>query len=231
MLRKGILFTILLCILALCIYASIFSNEYEAKALMENVLSNYKNTGALNAVTAVYLDYRVFDTLFETFLLLVSTLGLSQFLRLEQTERIHVESDSHDEYRPSTIATSALHLILPLFIIFGISITAFGPNTPGGGFQGGAVLAVLIMALYLTDRHMNLPLLIFESLEKIIYILFLLLVSIYFFMYMNAGHYSRIMYMIFSNVLISFKVFMGLIIIFLRLIGQSQHRTMGDAYE
>ncbi len=228
--RKIILCVVMVGILLLTIYASITTIDLESHELMTEVLSLYLNTGASNAVTAVYLDYRIFDTLFETFLLLVSTLGLSQFLRLEQTEKIHVEAEEHDNYKPSPIASGSLHLILPLFIIFGISITAFGPYSPGGGFQGGAILAVLVMVLYLTDKHINLPLLAFESLEKIIYILFLVLVSLYFLFYTFADSY-RFLYMIFTNIFISLKVFMGLIIIFLRLIGQSQHRTLGDAYE
>ncbi len=229
--RKVFLFVLMIIILSLVMLAHVFAKPQSASTLMNEVLAVYQETGALNAVTAVYLDFRVFDTLFETFLLLVATLGLSQFLRLEQTERIHIESDESDNYRPSSIASSALHLILPLFIIVGITVTSFGPNSPGGGFQGGAILAVLVMVLYLTDKHMNLPLLSFESLEKVVYIVFLLLVSLYFLLYFNFVDFHRVLYMIISNILISLKVFMGLIIVFLRLIGQSQHRTTGDAYE
>lgn len=43
----------------------------------------YENTGSLNAVTAIYLDYRVFDTLFETLTLLVSVIGIIYFSRHE----------------------------------------------------------------------------------------------------------------------------------------------------
>ncbi len=41
----------------------------------------YSDTGSINAVTAIYLDYRVFDTLFETLLLLVSVIGIIYFSR------------------------------------------------------------------------------------------------------------------------------------------------------
>ncbi len=229
--RKVLLFVLLLSIFILVVYATTLTKNYEGTGLMDLVLTHYKNTAALNAVTAVYLDFRVFDTLFETFLLLSATLGLSQFLRLEQTERIHIEAEINDDYRPSIIASGALHLMMPLFLIFGISITAFGPNSPGGGFQGGAILAVLVMSLYLTDRRINIPILLLTSLEKIIFILFLSLVALYFLFYSNTSYLQRFVYMVLSNVLISLKVFMGLIIIFLRLIGQSQHRTLGGNYE
>lgn len=37
------------------------------------------DTGAENAVTAIYLNYRLFDTFFETLLLLVSVIGIIYF--------------------------------------------------------------------------------------------------------------------------------------------------------
>ncbi len=41
------------------------------------------DTGALNAVTAIYLNYRMYDTIFETLLLLVSVIGIIYFSRHE----------------------------------------------------------------------------------------------------------------------------------------------------
>lgn len=42
------------------------------------------DTGATNGVTAIYLNYRVFDTLFEALLLLVSIIGIIHFSRHEE---------------------------------------------------------------------------------------------------------------------------------------------------
>lgn len=41
------------------------------------------DTAAFNSVTAIYLNYRVFDTLFETLLLLISVIGIIYFSRHE----------------------------------------------------------------------------------------------------------------------------------------------------
>lgn len=41
----------------------------------------FSETAATNAVTAIYLNYRVYDTLFETLLLLVSVIGIIYFSR------------------------------------------------------------------------------------------------------------------------------------------------------
>lgn len=42
-----------------------------------------KDTAAMNAVTGIYLNYRVFDTLFETLTLLISVIGIIYFSRHE----------------------------------------------------------------------------------------------------------------------------------------------------
>ena len=53
-----------------------------AKELYLYYTQNFKaETAGLNAVTSIYLDYRVFDTLFETLLLLVSVIGIFHFSR------------------------------------------------------------------------------------------------------------------------------------------------------
>ena len=54
----------------------------ESKHLYNYITTNFQSqTGSLNAVTAIYLDYRMFDTLFETLLLLVSVIGIIYFSR------------------------------------------------------------------------------------------------------------------------------------------------------
>lgn len=55
-----------------------------ATELYTYITTNFQaQTGAENAVTAIYLDYRMFDTLFETLLLLVSVIGIIYFSRHE----------------------------------------------------------------------------------------------------------------------------------------------------
>lgn len=43
----------------------------------------YADTGASNSVTAIYLNYRLFDTFFETLLLLISVIGIIYFSKHE----------------------------------------------------------------------------------------------------------------------------------------------------
>lgn len=81
MLRRKIIATWILCIVLLM--ASIEIQPIAStKDLYAYITTNFQaQTGSLNAVTAIYLDYRMFDTLFETLLLLVSVIGIIYFSR------------------------------------------------------------------------------------------------------------------------------------------------------
>lgn len=55
-----------------------------SRELFHYYVDNFRqDTGAGNAVTAIYLNYRLFDTFFETLLLLVSVIGIIYFSRHE----------------------------------------------------------------------------------------------------------------------------------------------------
>lgn len=55
-----------------------------ASDLKDYYMTNFmEETAAQNAVTGIYLNYRVFDTLFETLTLLVSVIGIIYFSRHE----------------------------------------------------------------------------------------------------------------------------------------------------
>ena len=97
-----------------------------------------------DVVTAVNLDYRGFDTLGEEFIFFAAAIGVVLILREQADERPgHVEDFATGRaVPPSSDAVRVLALgLTPLSVLFGIDIVAHGQLTPGGGFQGGVVLA------------------------------------------------------------------------------------------
>jgi multicomponent Na+:H+ antiporter subunit B len=118
---------------------------------------------ATDVVTAVNFDYRGFDTLGEEFILFISVIGATVLLRRQksETEDGEQEDESPERTAPSpSDATRALTLALigPM-VLFGLYIACHGQLTPGGGFQGGVILATAPLLVYLAGD--------FESFKKI----------------------------------------------------------------
>ena len=95
-------------------------------------------TGAENLVAAIYLDYRLFDTLLEALLLLVSVIGVSQFGSLSGSERVHPNIASSGAPRhdgASRIMIGSLGPVYLLIALAGVYTVVTGMDGPGGGFQ------------------------------------------------------------------------------------------------
>lgn len=70
-----------ICITVICAYLINNDSRYEEKSYAKDyILQNHTSqTGALNAVSAIYLNYRLWDTLFEAMILLLSALAVISF--------------------------------------------------------------------------------------------------------------------------------------------------------
>ena len=104
-----------------------------------------------DAVSAVNFDYRGFDTVGEEFILFVSVLGSLLLLRMTEERDDEILLDALSPQRDIK-ATDAMRLWVLLMIapklVFGIYVVTHGQLTPGGGFQGGVILATAALVLY-----------------------------------------------------------------------------------
>ena len=107
-------------------------------------------TGALNMVTAVLADYRSFDTLGETVVIL--TAGLTSLLILGAV-RTRSEDHGKDTMLLHSLGTDVLgatsYLLTPFIILFATYVLVHGHTSPGGGFQGGSILAASVILIRL----------------------------------------------------------------------------------
>ena len=103
---------------------------------------------ATDVVNAIDYDYRGFDTLGEEFILFTSIIGVMLLLRDPKPKSGATESD---EGLSKTVKVSAGGLF-GVTLIFGLYICTHGQLTPGGGFQGGVIVATAFMLVYIAEN-------------------------------------------------------------------------------
>ena len=109
-----------------------------------------EETGAANMVTAVLADYRGFDTLGET--VVVFTAGIACVLILLGAATPARQQRAATEFG-SPVLAAAVRLLTPFLMLFSAYVVVHGHDSPGGGFQAGAVLAgALILVRLLHGR-------------------------------------------------------------------------------
>jgi multicomponent Na+:H+ antiporter subunit B len=113
---------------------------------------------ATNAVVAVVIDYRGFDTLGEELILFTAVMGVTLLLRIQRGEReppAAVRAEDHvPQLTSDAVRVGALCMIAPL-VVMALYLVTHGQASPGGGFQGGAVLAAAPLMVYLAGRYVT----------------------------------------------------------------------------
>ncbi len=103
-----------------------------------------------NVVMGTTFDVRGVDTMGEEFILYAAVVGVTLLLRQDAQER-------RAERNTRRLRNEASRLVGVVFVgvgaLVGLWLIAFGYITPGGGFQGGVVVAGAILVVYLAGSH------------------------------------------------------------------------------
>ena len=92
-------------------------------------------------------------------------------------------------------------------------------NSPCGGFQGGTILSTVLITRYLVHPTLDLDLEIIEVIEKIVFMLIIMIPILYLFIeIVPTTDLTNELYMIIMNTLIGLKVFCGLTVLFYRFV-------------
>lgn len=125
-------------------------------------------TGAVNMVAGMILDYRAFDTLGESHVLFTGVCAV--ILLLESTAETSLFGKSSRKRRKAPprldltkdpILHQAALFVVPVIFMFGIYVVFNGHLSPGGGFSGGAIIGaglILYSAAFgfeQTERFLN----------------------------------------------------------------------------
>jgi multicomponent Na+:H+ antiporter subunit B len=110
---------------------------------------------ATNSVTTVVMDIRAVDTIGEEFILLAAAVGALMLLRKHERGR------SRRRDGVSGVVRAVGAAMAPPVALLGLYVVGHGQITPGGGFQGGVVLATPSLLVFLALRRRT-----FEGLHR-----------------------------------------------------------------
>jgi len=141
------------------------------KSVGEIFLKLNIQTATANAVTSVVAFFRGIDTVGEVTVLFLATSGV--VLMLSETQRDSEKNIAQESF----ILSIGSRLLLSVIVLFGVYIIIHGHLSPGGGFQGGVVIATAFLLLFLANPNLKLRhniLTLGESLSGVTYILVVL---------------------------------------------------------
>ncbi len=122
-------------------------NPRTVEVVKRYVENGLEETGAINIVSGMILDYRAFDTLGESHVLFTALVCVMILLRIDKKNQrsgyedyYTIRDDTYFDLSRDSILNTIGAVLLPCILIYGIYILLNGQNSPGGGFSGGAVM-------------------------------------------------------------------------------------------
>ena len=153
MLRNSLLAIVVL-VMGYMFY-NVYSN-YETRTELTGISQHFaskgaEEVGAANIVTAIVVTYRGFDTLGEVTILFLTASIIAFFLKLKDEENeIKIKNSDTSE-----LLVTASQILIPIIFLFGIYVFMNGHLTPGGGFQGGAIIATGVALMILANPNIQ----------------------------------------------------------------------------
>ena len=108
-----------------------------------------------NTITAIVVNFRGFDTLGEVTVLFLAATGLASILyrKEEEEEEENIKHFAHRLNLPSSsLVRTGAKILFPLLLLLGIYVFIHGHLTPGGGFQGGAIIATGFLLMLISYK-------------------------------------------------------------------------------
>jgi multicomponent Na+:H+ antiporter subunit B len=157
---KKLLVIFLLAVVGYSLVNALMNVPFGENRITENTVSAYyleqtpTQLSVANVITAIVVNYRGFDTLGEVSVLFLASLGLGSILY-----RKHKEGEEEVAIlKPSSqLLQAGSKLIFPAILVLGAYVFIHGHLTPGGGFQGGAIIATgfLLMMMAYQDYRVS----------------------------------------------------------------------------
>ena len=251
--KQGVKCLIAFSSFGLVIYLTHLGTPFSESAIGKMVMESFFQHGSeVNPVTGIVLNYRVFDTIFEALLLLISGVGVVHLVNSAKAKNkavIYDDDPWHEmpdygnlsryysyaekikkgkivdkevgrsvtlrhKKHPSAVMT--VTFILPILVLISIYLIISDPIAPGGGFQGGALLAATFVSHYLIMPDHPVSVKFLNSLEKFLFLMLVAVIAVYILLGAIAVFPNLyVAYCILTDALLGIKVFCGLSIMFI----------------
>jgi len=146
----------LLAVLGYFLAITFLNPEFEEGRNKNGVKNYYLNKTVselktANTVTAIVVNFRGFDTLGEVTVLFLAATALGSIL----FKKRHHIGERTVLLPASAIVSAGSKLIFPAIILLGAYVFIHGHLTPGGGFQGGTIIATGFLLMLIAYRDFS----------------------------------------------------------------------------
>ncbi len=119
----------------------------------------------------------------------------------------------------SNLLSMIVGLLYPFILLVSFYVILNGHQSPGGGFQGGAMMSCVFMSRYLVNSKVLVGFDYFQAVEKLAFVLAVSVALLFFIFGLNQAYPQlRETYMVAMNALIALKVCCGLSLVFFRFV-------------
>ena len=169
------IYRVLAVLIALCVVSvlmvtvynlPLFGSPYNPasnEVVQRYIESGLQETGAVNIVAGMILDYRAFDTFGESSVLFLAVTSV-MILLMRDRNNIDLDEDTLtarelilEGREKDIILRKVSFIVIPCILIFGICVVLNGHLSPGGGFSGGAIMgsALILYSVSFGSMEVN----------------------------------------------------------------------------
>ncbi len=125
------------------------TNPANSSEVVEAYIKNgIHDTGAINFVAGMILNYRAFDTLGESTVLFIAATTVIILLFRHKTKSEEKEEQLEEsvyEDKHDVVLRHGALILVPFILVFGIYVLFNGHLSPGGGFSGGTIMGAALI--------------------------------------------------------------------------------------
>ena len=144
------------CLIATCIIATLLltvsylppygeaGNPVNNEVTERYIEKGMEETGAVNIVAGVILDYRAFDTFGESCVLFVASCSVMMLMKKGKKGKTEEMLQNYSPKRDPVLKSLA-KVLVPFNLMLGIYVVLNGHLSPGGGFSGGAIMGASLI--------------------------------------------------------------------------------------